>query len=270
LHPAVPAVQISGADTSAALTVEGNMQVTSLLRSLRLRITGLRGRALDRSLAVIVAVAGVLAYGFIQLAGEVLEGETRAFDETLLLIFRTPGDLSRPIGPLWLPEAMRDFTALGGTGVLALVTLGAVAYLAMSRRWHTALFVLVAVMGGVTVSSLLKLGFARPRPDLVPHGAVVFTNSFPSGHAMMSAVVYLTLGNLFARAHKATAIKVYFVAAALCVTLLVGVSRVYLGVHWPSDVLAGWALGGCWALLSWLVMVRLQASGQVESEDPDD
>ncbi len=178
-----------------------------------------------------------------------MEGETRTFDEVILLALRTPGDISQPIGPPWLQEMVRDFTALGSTGVLTIITLGVVGWLMFSGKRKTAGLVLVAVLCGVVLSSLLKSGFARPRPDLVPHSVAVFTSSFPSGHAMMSAVVYLTLGSLVARTKHSVTLKVYVLSLALFLTLLVGLSRIYLGVHWPSDVLAGWAAGACWALI---------------------
>ncbi len=123
-----------------------------------------------------------------------------------------------------------------------------------------------AVLSGTIVSQLLKIGFARPRPDLVPYGTEVFTASFPSGHAMMSAVVYLTLGALLARTESRRRVKSYVMAIAAVLTLLVGLSRIYLGVHWPSDVVAGWALGAGWAAFAWLVMLWLQGRGKVEHE----
>ena len=221
----------------------------------------------ERSLAILIAAVAVLLFGFVKIAEEILEGETRRFDETILLLLRTPGDTARPIGPLWFQETVRDVTALGSTGVLTVVTLAAVGWLLISGKRRAAVFVLLAVVGGVVLSSLLKIGFARPRPDLVPHSMAVFTDSFPSGHAMMSAVVYLTLGDLLARSQPSAAGKVYLVSLALVLTLLVGCSRVYLGVHWPTDVLAGWAAGACWALLCWLLMARLQKAGQIEPED---
>jgi undecaprenyl-diphosphatase len=221
----------------------------------------------DRWLAVAFALAAGLLFGFVRLASEVIEGETRGFDETVMLALRTPGDISQPIGPAWVHEMVRDFTALGSTGVLAIVTAGVVGFLFFSRKSHTALFVLLAVIGGVALGNLLKIGFSRPRPELVPHSVEVFTNSFPSGHAMMSAVVYLTMGNLLARTQKRMSIKIFLLASATFLTVLVGVSRVYLGVHWPSDVLAGWSLGACWALLCWFVMVYLQQRGKVEPEN---
>lgn len=238
---------------------------------LRRRVATLfRARGIDRPLAVLIAICAVLLFFFVRLADEVLEGETRTFDETVLLALRMPGDISQPVGPPWLQEMVRDFTALGGIGVLTIVTFGVAAWLLFSGKQRTAGLVLVAVVGGVLFSSLLKLGFARPRPDFVPHSVAVFTNSFPNGHAMMSAVVYLTLGFLVARTQHAVALKVYLLSLALFLTLLVGLSRVYLGVHWPSDVLAGWAVGACWALMCWFVMSRLQEKGKVEPESGDD
>lgn len=126
---------------------------------------------------------------------------------------------------------------------------------------------MIAVAGGLLVSSALKSGFDRPRPDLVPHGAYVYTTSFPSGHAMMSAVTFLTLGSVLARSQRRRRLKVYLILLALMITLGVGVSRVYLGVHWPTDVLAGWTVGASWALLCWLTARWLQRRGAVENED---
>jgi undecaprenyl-diphosphatase len=125
---------------------------------------------------------------------------------------------------------------------------------------------LVAIGGGIVVSLLLKQAFARPRPDLVPHGSHVYTSSFPSGHSMMAAVTYLTIGALLARAHEGAAIKAYVIILATLLTTAVGISRVYLGVHWPTDVLAGWTTGGCWAVLCWTLANRLQRRGEIEPE----
>jgi undecaprenyl-diphosphatase len=136
----------------------------------------------------------------------------------------------------------------------------------LTRKARAAILVLVSVVGGTLLSQTMKFAFARPRPDLVPHGAEVYTASFPSGHSMMSAIVYLTLGALLARTQPDRGVKVYIMTLAVALTLLVGVSRVYLGVHWPTDVLAGWSLGGVWALLSWLVMVWLQSRGRLKGE----
>jgi undecaprenyl-diphosphatase len=163
----------------------------------------------------------------------------------------------------------RDFTALGGVGVLTLMTVAAALYLLLDGKRHAALFVILAIASGITISFLLKSGFDRPRPDLVPHGSIVYTSSFPSGHSMMSAVVYLTLGTLLARIQARRRIKAYLLFLAALVTVAVGVSRIYLGVHWPSDVLAGWAAGAGWAMAWWALAVWLQRRGQVERSDEE-
>jgi undecaprenyl-diphosphatase len=238
-------------------------------RTLLGRVPGLRivlahaGR-LERHTIIPLGTAGAALFLFTRIASEVVAGDTRAFDESVLLALRSAGDVSDPIGPLWLEEMMRDFTALGGTGILTMLTIAVAGFLLLTRKSHAAAMILVSVASGVLLSSLLKWGFARPRPELVPHGAIVYTRSFPSGHAMMSAVVYLTLGALLARTQARSSVKAYLLAIASLLTILVGVSRVYLGVHWPTDVIAGWALGSVWALLSWLAMLWLQERGDVE------
>lgn len=213
-----------------------------------------------------VAVLSGGIWGFVALAEEVTEGDTHSIDESLLLALRNPADLSDPIGPGWVEEMGRDFTALGGVGVLVLITLGSLGYLLLAGRYRAALFASIAVPGGILLSTVMKLGFDRPRPDLVPHDAMVYTASFPSGHSMMSAVTYLTLAALLTRVQPALRLKAYLLILAILLTLLVGVSRVYLGVHWPTDVLAGWTAGASWAALCWIVMRWMQRRGQVESE----
>lgn len=216
-----------------------------------------------RILLGIPLTAGFL-YAFAELADEMVEGETRGFDTAVLLAFRDKTDISNPLGPAWLEGVMRDFTALGGFPVLTVITLAVFGFLLLTAKRHAAWMVLFSVTCGALLSHLLKWGFSRPRPDLVPHGTMVFSPSFPSGHAMLSAVVYLTLGALLARTQTEPRVKIYLLAVAAALTTIVGVSRVYLGVHWPTDVLAGWALGSAWSLVCWLIMVWLQARGTVE------
>jgi undecaprenyl-diphosphatase len=223
------------------------------------------GRMERTTLLGVIAAASVILL-FAKLADWVFDGRTRAFDERILLALRTPGNLSDPIGPLWFEEMVRDVTALGSTGVLTLMVLAVAGFLVMTRKQHAAVVVLVAVVSGVLISQTMKWAYARPRPELVPHGAEVYTASFPSGHAMMSAIVYLTLGALLARTQSNPGVQAYILSVAVILTALVGASRVYLGVHWPTDVLAGWALGGGWALLCLMAMLWLQARGQVEME----
>lgn len=233
------------------------------------RLMSRLGRHELSTLLLLTLLLGAI-WVFAMVAGEVMEGDTRALDETILLAMRNPVDRSDPVGPGWVEELGRDFTALGGMGVLTLLTLAVAGYLALLRKFGAALLVLAAVGGGVLLSTLLKLGFDRPRPDLVPHGSIVYTRSFPSGHSMLSAATYLTLGALLARIQPKRRLKAYLLVLAIMVTLLVGASRVYLGVHWPTDVLAGWTAGAAWALLVWLVARWLQGRGQVETdlEDP--
>jgi undecaprenyl-diphosphatase len=212
-----------------------------------------------------LAALSFFAWGFVELAGDVTEGDTAAFDRAILLGLRNPADLSDPVGPGWLEEAARDITGLGGYAVLTIVTVSVVIYLLMDGKRHAALLVIVAVVGGALLSSGLKMGFERPRPDLVPHATRIYTASFPSGHAMLSAVTYLTLGALLARVQKRRRIKTLLLGLAILLALLVGASRVYLGVHWPSDVIAGWCVGAAWAALCWFVALQLQRRGQVET-----
>jgi undecaprenyl-diphosphatase len=226
-----------------------------------------RGLALARAEFVVLLTIMIVAAGlwaFLALAGEVREGDTKAFDETVLLALRNPADLSDPIGPGWFESIARDVTALGSHFVLTFVTFAVIGYLLFSRKHGAALLVFTAVAGGMALSAFLKLGFGRTRPDLVPHGVEVYTASFPSGHATLSAATYLTLGVLLARLELGRGAKLYFLGLAMLLTVLVGASRVYLGVHWPTDVLAGWSVGAAWAMGVWLVALWLQRRGKVE------
>ncbi|MFC3123531.1 phosphatase PAP2 family protein [Pseudoroseomonas globiformis] len=200
--------------------------------------------------ALLCSALGLL--GFAWLVDEALEGDTRAFDEAILLALRDPADRADPIGPFWLEIMMRDYTALGSHAVLILAGLLALGYIAFLRKWASAVLLVVSFGGGMAINGLLKQGFDRPRPDLVAHLAEVHTASFPSGHAMLSATCYLVLGTLLAGVARPRRLKAYVMAAAVGLTVIIGVSRVYLGVHWPTDVLAGWALGAAWAMACWL------------------
>ncbi len=210
------------------------------------------------TLVVLAVIAGGI-WLFAEVADEVVEGESHRVDRRILLAMRNPADPGDLWGPKWLEEAGRDFTALGGGGVLLGVTAATVGGLWLAGRWRLSAVVLVAVVGGLLLSLVLKQSFDRPRPDLVPHGSYVYTQSFPSGHAMLSAVTYLTLGLLVSRVVGRRRLRTYILGIAVVVTLLVGVSRVYLGVHWPTDVLAGWAAGAVWALVCWVLAGGLQS-----------
>jgi len=220
-----------------------------------------------RELGVLLAFGGIVAgiWLFAGIAGEVMEGDTQAFDRKVLLAMRHTGDLS-PIGPPEMQDAARDMTALGGVTALTLITVVTGGFLFLDGKKHMALFLYGAVVGGTLLSLILKSLFQRPRPDLVPYGAYVSTTSFPSGHSMLSAVTYLTLGALLARSHSRKRLKTYFLLLAALLTFMVGISRVYLGVHWPTDVLAGWTAGATWAIVCWLLARRLQISHTIEAD----
>ncbi|RTL33636.1 MAG: phosphatase PAP2 family protein [Burkholderiales bacterium] len=200
----------------------------------------------------------VAAWAFLKVTGEVLEGDTRALDLWILQLLRHGEQQLQPIGPTWFQEAMRDLTALGSPAVLVLMVGAAWGYLLMARQWAMSWLALGSTGGGVLVAMILKALFSRARPDAVFHATVASGYSFPSGHAMMSAVVYLTLGALVARLAPRLRLRVYVMVAAIVLTGLVGLSRIYLGVHWASDVVAGWTAGTAWALLCWLLAHKLK------------
>jgi undecaprenyl-diphosphatase len=226
----------------------------------------LRWLARQEAVVLLAALVVVLAiYGFIELVDELREGEMRQFDEWLLRLPRRDVDPAMPIGPAWLPPMVTDISALGGTSILALVTLVAAGYLVLMRRYGATMLVLVASVGGGILSQGLKQLFGRPRPEVVPHLVVVESLSFPSGHSMAAAVIYLTLGALLARFAARRRVRIYVIGVSFALTFLIGITRVYLGVHYPTDVLAGWAAGLAWALVCWLVARYLQYRGAVEA-----
>ncbi len=230
-------------------------------------IAALTERIEAATLVVLMLIGGAL-WAFGALAAEMLEGDLHAFDEGVLLALREPGDLNNPIGGTELETAMRDLTALGGITVQVLLAVFVFTFLLLRGRKGSAALLAAAVIGGQLLSHFFKGFFDRPRPDLVPHGVDVATASFPSGHSMMAAVTYLTLAVLLARVEDRVRLRVFFILVAAVLAGLVGGSRVYLGVHWPSDVLAGWTLGAAWALAVSLVARLLAKRGQIDPDKP--
>lgn len=217
------------------------------------------------SLLVVVATS----WGFIELAAKVVAGNTQAFDEWAVRAVRQADDPAVPIGPRWLPEAGRDATALGSIAVLTFFTLVVAGYLWLDRKFWMMLYLLAATAGGLIVSLVLKQLYDRPRQDLVPRLSEALTSSFPSGHSFLSTVVYLTLGSLLAAVISRTAIKIYVLAVAVLLSVIVGLSRLYLGMHYPTDILAGWMAGLGWALLCWMTAHWLQLHHRLETADSE-
>lgn len=216
---------------------------------------------LDRSVLAFVA-ALLLSGGFLLLGWRVEHGPPPAVDLAILHAMRGPE--GQPAGPAWVQDAARDFTSLGSISILGTVVVIFTGYLVLARRGRTALALVGATVGGTIVATALKSIVGRQRPTVVSHLAHTFTESFPSGHAFGSAVVYLTVGVLLYRTTTDRALRAWFLAVAFGLTLIVGVTRIYLGVHYPSDVLGGWMGGVAWALYVWLVVTKLQRRGQVE------
>jgi undecaprenyl-diphosphatase len=206
-----------------------------------------------RLFALLLAIVGC-GLGFVALADEILEHETQSFDESVVRAMRRADDPAVPIGPVWLRVAARDVTALGGPTVLTLVVLAVCGFLALVRHFRSLLLVLGSTVGGALLNSMLKHFVGRPRPTVVPHLTEASAPSFPSGHAMLSAIVYLTLGALLAQLTESRWLKAYLLSVSLALSFLVGLSRVYLGVHYLTDVLGGWMAGLAWALLTALLV----------------
>lgn len=212
-----------------------------------------RSGRLEVALLLAVFGATVALWVFGALAAQVVEGNPAKFDDRLLLALRQPGNLAVPIGPSWGVQLARDMTAFGGPVGIGLVTGIVAGFLALERRYGLLTFLLASTLSGTILGLFLKEMFHRPRPQVVPHLTDISTASFPSGHSMLSSVAYLTMAALLARAVPQLRLKIYFLAVAVVLIGMVGFSRVYLGVHYPTDVLAGWSVGSAWAILCCVV-----------------
>ena len=229
----------------------------------RLRVPRDRQELLILAGAVLILA---LIWVFAVLAGKVMEGDTRQFDEWVLSALRQEADPGRVKGPWWLQAGAEDLTALGSPTVLGLTVLAVTGYLFLHGLYRNGLFIFSASVGGWVLNWLLKAAFERTRPDIVPHLREVMSSSFPSGHALTSAAVYLTLGALLMRIAQGRLAKYYCIAIAMFLTFLVGSSRVFLGVHYPTDVIAGWLIGMTWALLCWVVERTLERRAGLKQE----
>lgn len=202
----------------------------------------------------LIYAAGALAAAMlvtVVLGATVARGEALAIDRAIMLALRDRRDLRVPLGPVWLKQAMIDVTALGGANLLPVIVAAAAGFVALMRRWLTLALVLAGTISGSLAVGLAKAAVARPRPAVVDHLVEVGSASFPSGHAANSAIVYLTLALLLSQIIERPAARGYVIGMAGLLVGAIGVSRVYLGVHWPSDVIAGWSFGVLWALGWW-------------------
>ena len=206
---------------------------------------------------VIAACLAAMLAVLVWLGHELNEGDGAAFDHAVMLAMRVPGHPDLPRGPAWLPSAVRDVTALGSTTVLSFVVLATTLFLWLRGRARTAVLVLVSTLLGGAAVTLIKALVGRARPDMIDRLMQETSNSFPSGHAATSAIVYLTLATLLFPVVREAKMRAFLIGVALVLVGAIGVSRVYLGVHWPSDVIAGWAFGSVWALLWWRIELRL-------------
>ncbi len=220
---------------------------------------GLREFALLSAFSVVIGGIWI----FVEVAQEVTDGGAHHFDHAIMMSLRIDAVPPQPAGPQWLPEAARDITALGSYSIVILATVFVIGFLLLQRRSGEALLVLVTVTGGGILSQVLKSVFQRERPDPALHLTDVSTLSFPSGHSMLASVVYITLGALLARSVAHRNSKMYCLWVGVVLAMLVGLTRVYLGVHFPTDVLAGWAAGASWAMICWIVAISLQQRGSL-------
>ncbi len=213
-----------------------------------------RRRFFSRSLVISVAALALLALAISSLFAD---GGAHTLDREIMLRLRDPQALNDPLGPGWFEDVMRDMTALGGIGVVAGAGLLFAGYLWLQRRRGDILVLAASLVGAELISAVAKLLVARPRPDLVSHEAQIYSASFPSGHTLMATVAWVTFAMLLAADLDDRRQRDYLLLVAWIVAAAVGCSRVYLGVHWPSDVLAGWAVGALWMLLLLRLIPRL-------------
>ncbi|WP_293797384.1 phosphatase PAP2 family protein [uncultured Bosea sp.] len=201
-----------------------------------------------------ILVPAVAALIFLGLALLIVSGHSFSVDTTLIMLFRDAANPAVPLGPAWFHEAVRDMTALGSFVGLFFMALTATLALWLCGYRHLAIGLVVSLVAAFLASTVLKIAIARQRPDIVEHAALTFTASFPSGHAFLSAATLLTIASFVGLATRRTDIARFCMVMAVILTGLIGLSRIYLGVHWPTDVLGGWCLGMVWSSVAtaWL------------------
>lgn len=227
----------------------GEQQVVFWRRALRIARTEIAALS-----ALLVIALGVMA--FVELADDMTEADGQMFDLQVLHWLQPVA--GEPRGPWWLHEAAADLTSLGGISVLTLFAVIAFSFLLIQRKRLSALLLVVGLLGGVCLSEGLKALFERERPPLAYQAVETLNASFPSGHALLSTVFYLTVGVMLTRAFPQKRFKAFILGCAITIAMLIGLTRVYLGAHWASDVIAGWCAGAAWAMALWLVAYAVE------------
>ena len=226
-----------------------------LLKRWLARLKGLEAQAL----LIWFALASAL-WIFFTLGSEIGEGDTSAFDRQLITLLRTSGNSGEPIGPAWFKDSMRDVTALGGFTFLTLMTIVVVLALLFHRKRREAIILTATAVSAQISIEILKFLYDRPRPALLIPQIRAFTKSFPSGHTAESTAIFLTVATVIASLETKHHTKILAYTVATFAILAVGFSRVYLGMHWPTDVLGGWVLGTAWAAAAWTILRRKPAT----------
>ena len=229
------------------------MQSSDLLPFLRRAITVARAEFAALGALAIVTLGTVT---FVEIADDMTEADGEAFDQMVLRWMQPVA--GQPRGPWWLHEAAADITSLGGIAVLTLFAVVALGMLLILRKWLSALLLLIGLAGGVALSEGLKALFQRERPPAAFQAVETLNASFPSGHALLSTVFYLTVAVMMTRAFPRRRLKAYVLGVGMVFALMVGLTRVYLGAHWASDVMAGWCVGAAWAMALWLVSYAVE------------
>lgn len=203
----------------------------------------------------------LLFLGALIVGSRALMGDAKIFDWAIVLALRNPLNITDPLGPDWFESITVDLGYLGSVTVVGAIALAAMGYLLLVRRRDLAILILAAVSGTALVTTVLKFAVARPGINLAMMRFDTSTFSFPSGHAALSAALYLTLAALVARAQSQQVMKYYVLGLACALTLIIGASRVFNTVHFPTDVLAGWSVGAAWTLIC-LFAISTRSAGR--------
>ncbi len=213
--------------------------------------------ALTPRLAVFILIGASLL--FVLIAAAVSTEVFAQLDNDVLIFLRNAENLAQPRGPAWLEHFTQELTALGGWPLLTMLSVTLTVFFVLRGQWDFAIILPAVALGEMVMVSQMKLAFARLRPDAVPHLVEATSNSFPSGHAASAAAIYLTLGLMLANISTSKSMRLYAFITPVTLAVMIGLSRIYLGVHYPSDVFAGWCVGAAWASLIWIAAWKLTA-----------